>query len=211
MRTTFIVGFPGETDAEFEELADFVARRRVSKRCGVFTYSYEPETPAVKLDGHLDESVKEQRRARLMQAQQEIALTWSTLRSARRSIRDRGRPRPRVCSGHVQARGHADAPDIDCMVRVKAKGLQAGDIASVKISAADGYDLVGRTIGRGQCGTNGVTDAQSRGEHGEAMKEKTSLPRLVRTTADWNLDNLSRPLNSFADSVPSSIDSLCSL
>ncbi len=55
-------------------------------------------------------------------------------------------PDPEV-PGHVQARGHADAPEIDCVVRVKAKGLQAGDIASVKITAADGYDLVGRAVG----------------------------------------------------------------
>ena len=47
----------------------------------------------------------------------------------------------------MQARGHADAPDIDCMVRVKGKGLQAGDIVPVKITAADGYDLVGRAVG----------------------------------------------------------------
>jgi ribosomal protein S12 methylthiotransferase len=47
----------------------------------------------------------------------------------------------------MQARGHADAPDIDCMVRVKGKGLQAGDIVPVKITVADGYDLVGRAVG----------------------------------------------------------------
>src|SRR5471030_1304377 len=76
MRTTFIVGFPGETDAEFEELVGFV-RDAKFERCGVFTYSYEPGTPAVKLDGHLPEEVKQERRARLMEVQQPIALAWS--------------------------------------------------------------------------------------------------------------------------------------
>src|SRR5437016_3665662 len=69
MRTTFIVGFPGETQAEFAELVDFVQAARF-ERCGVFTYSFEPGTPAVKLDGHLDEALKQERRARLMETQQ---------------------------------------------------------------------------------------------------------------------------------------------
>ena len=64
MRTTFIVGFPGETEAEFEELAAFVQAQRF-ERAGVFTYSLEPGTPAVKLDGHLPEEVKQERRDRL--------------------------------------------------------------------------------------------------------------------------------------------------
>ena len=77
MRTTFIVGFPGETEAEFEELCDFVQDQRF-ERAGVFPYSFEPGTPAVKLDGHLPEEVKQERRDRLMEVQQEIALDWSS-------------------------------------------------------------------------------------------------------------------------------------
>src|SRR5262245_26600842 len=61
MRTTFIVGFPGETDAEFEELVTFVSSAKF-ERCGVFTYSLEPGTPAEKLPDHLPESVKQERR-----------------------------------------------------------------------------------------------------------------------------------------------------
>ena len=72
MRTTMIVGFPGETDAEFEELREFVAATRF-ERLGVFTYSLEPDTPAAKLPGHLADDVKEQRRARIMAEQQPIA------------------------------------------------------------------------------------------------------------------------------------------
>src|SRR5262249_39988150 len=57
LRTTFIVGFPGETEAEFAELTDFVRTGRF-ERCGVFPYSFEPGTPATRLDGHLPDEVK---------------------------------------------------------------------------------------------------------------------------------------------------------
>src|SRR5207248_787853 len=76
MRTTFIVGFPGETDAEFEELVEFAQTARF-ERAGVFPYSLEPGTPAVKLDGHLPEEVKQERRSRLMEAQQDVHLQWN--------------------------------------------------------------------------------------------------------------------------------------
>ena len=145
MRTTFIVGFPGETEAEFEELTAFVQARRF-ERAGVFTYSLEPGTPAVKLDGHLPEEVKQERRNRLMETQQEIALDWSRKQiGAQMEVIIDG-PDPEV-PNHVLARSQADSPDIDCLVRVKGKGLNAGDLVTVKITAADGYDLVGRAVG----------------------------------------------------------------
>lgn len=145
MRTTFIVGFPGETEAEFAELVDFV-RDAKFERCGVFTYSLEPGTPAVKLDGHLPEEIKQERRARLMETQQPIALAWSAAQVGKTLEVIVDGPDPEV-PNHVQARSHADAPDIDCLVRVKGKSLQPGDIVRVKITAADEYDLVGRTVG----------------------------------------------------------------
>ena len=145
MRTTFIVGFPGETEAEFEELVAFLREARF-ERCGVFTYSYEPGTPAVKLDGHLPEEIKEERRARLMEAQQEIALAWSAAQVGKTLEVIVDGPDPEM-PNQVQGRGHADTPDIDCIVRVKGKNLMAGDIVQVKITAADQYDLVGRAVG----------------------------------------------------------------
>ena len=145
LRTTFIVGFPGETDAEFEELVTFVKDAKF-ERCGVFTYSFEPGTPAVKLDGHLPEEIKEARRALLMETQQAIALDWSAAQVGKTLDVIVDGPDPEV-PNHVQARGHADAPEIDCMVRVKGKNLQAGDIVPVKITGADVYDLVGRAVG----------------------------------------------------------------
>jgi ribosomal protein S12 methylthiotransferase len=145
MRTTFIVGFPGETDTEFEELTEFVRAQRF-ERAGVFTYSLEPGTPAVKLDGHLPEEVKVERRNRLMETQQEIALDWSRKQIGSQMEVIIDGPDPEV-PNHVLARSQADAPDIDCLVRVKGKGLNPGDIVNVKITAADGYDLVGRAVG----------------------------------------------------------------
>src|SRR5437660_4212264 len=76
LRTTMIVGFPGETESEFNELLEFVQKARF-ERLGVFPYSFEPGTPATRLDGHLTEEVKNERRDRLMAIQQEVAFDWT--------------------------------------------------------------------------------------------------------------------------------------
>jgi ribosomal protein S12 methylthiotransferase len=147
LRTTFIVGFPGETEAEFDELVEFVRQTRF-ERVGVFPYSLEPGTPAARLDGHLPEEVKQERRDRLMEAQQEVAFAWSAGQVGKEieAIVDG----PDEAPAHVLARGHADAPDIDCVVRVKGKNLRAGDLVRVKVTGADGYDLIGRALGPGR-------------------------------------------------------------
>jgi ribosomal protein S12 methylthiotransferase len=145
MRTTFIVGFPGETEAEFEELCVF-ARTARFERAGVFPYSFEPGTPAIKLDGHLPEEVKLARRARLMETQQEAHLGWNEAQIGRVLDVIVDGPDPEV-PNHVQARGQADAPEIDALVRVKGKNLRPGDLVSVKITSVDGYDLLGRALG----------------------------------------------------------------
>jgi ribosomal protein S12 methylthiotransferase len=148
LRTTFIVGFPGESEAEFEELVAF-AQARCFERVGVFPYSLEPGTPASRLDGHLPEEIKEQRRERLMKVQQQIAFDWTRKQVGRDCEVIVDGPDPEV-PNHVVARSHADAPEIDALVRVKGKNLHAGDILPVRITAADGYDLVGRAIGQGR-------------------------------------------------------------
>ncbi len=145
MRTTFIVGFPGETETEFQELVDFAQDARF-ERAGVFTYSFEPGTPATKLDGHLPEEIKTERRDRLMQAQQGVHLAWTAAQIGKTFEVIIDGPDPEV-PNHVQARGQADAPDIDCLIRVKGKNLRPGDLVSVKITSADDYDLVGRPLG----------------------------------------------------------------
>jgi ribosomal protein S12 methylthiotransferase len=144
LRTTFIVGFPGETDGEFEELHDFVEATRF-ERVGVFPYSLEPGTPAARLDEHLAEEVKEQRRDRLMAAQQEVAFSWGRQQVGKEIEVLVDAPDPEV-PNHVLARGHADAPDIDGVVRVKGKNLRPGDLVRVKVTAADGYDLAARAL-----------------------------------------------------------------
>jgi len=148
MRTTFIVGFPGETDAEFEELVEFVKASRF-ERVGVFPYSFEPGTPATRLDGHLSEEVKQERRDRLMEAQQEVAFLWSREQVGRELDVIVDGPDPEV-PNHVLGRSYADAPDIDGLVRVKGKRLHVGDIVRVKVTGADGYDLAARALGTGR-------------------------------------------------------------
>ena len=144
LRTTFIVGFPGETDQQFDELCRFVETTRF-ERVGVFTYSFEPNTPSARLDGHLPEEVKEQRRDCLMQLQQQVAFEWSQAQIGREMEVIIDGPDDEV-PGWFQGRSHADAPDIDAIVRVKGKRLDSGDLVRTKITAADGYDLTGRAI-----------------------------------------------------------------
>jgi ribosomal protein S12 methylthiotransferase len=144
LRTTFIAGFPGETEAEVDELVDFVRSARF-ERAGVFPYSLEPGTPASRLDGHLPEEVKEDRRSRLMAAQQEVAFGWARAQVGKELEVIVDRPDPEV-PNHALGRSYADAPDIDGLVRVKGKGLHAGDLVRVKITGADGYDLAGRAL-----------------------------------------------------------------
>lgn len=146
LRTTFITGFPGETREQFEEMLDFVRRWRF-ERAGVFTYSLEPDTPAAKLDGHMDEAEKVARRDELMREQQKIAHEHSRAMVGKvlDVIVDRqSEEREDVWIG----RTYADAPDIDCVVYVTAPGSSAkqpltGKIIPVEIVASSGYDLAG--------------------------------------------------------------------
>jgi ribosomal protein S12 methylthiotransferase len=148
LRTTFIVGFPGETETEFEELVEFV-RTTPFERVGVFPYSYEPGTPATRLDGHLPEDVKQERRQRLMETQQAIAFDWGRRQVGRTLEVIVDGPDPEI-PNHMLGRSYADAPEIDGMVRVKGKGLRPGDLVRVKVTAADGYDLAARAIAPGR-------------------------------------------------------------
>jgi ribosomal protein S12 methylthiotransferase len=145
MRTTFIVGFPGETEAEYEELKQFVADQKF-ERAGVFPYSLEPGTPAEKMDGHLPEEVKQARVAGIMEVQQRIAFDFAQTQIGTEQTVLVDGPDPEFAN-HFRGRTTADSPDIDCEVRVKGKNLQAGDFVTAKITAADGYDLVGKAIG----------------------------------------------------------------
>jgi ribosomal protein S12 methylthiotransferase len=144
LRTTFIVGFPGETEADFAELCEFVRTTRF-ERAGVFPYSLEPGTPAARLPDHVPEEAKQQRRDRLMEIQQELAFAWTQGQVGKELEVIVDGPDPEV-PGHMLARGHADAPEIDCVVRLKGKGLRAGDLVRARVTGADGYDLAARAI-----------------------------------------------------------------
>jgi ribosomal protein S12 methylthiotransferase len=146
IRTTFIVGFPGETDADFAELKRFVEDFRF-ERAGVFPYSFEPTTASAKLDGHLPEAVKLARRDELMEAQQQVAFAHAAGRVGQELAVLIDGPDPDAPS-QFSGRTTADAPDIDCGIRVKGKNLKAGDFVTAKVTAADGYDLVGRAVGK---------------------------------------------------------------
>jgi ribosomal protein S12 methylthiotransferase len=145
MRTTFITGFPGETDADFDELVEFASAHKF-ERMGVFTYSLEPDTPAARLPGHLPEEVKNERRERLMAVQQEIAFAWNEAQMGRQVdvILDSAVP------GEKNAfigRSHADAPDVDGVVYVSGEKLRVGAIVPCEIVGAAEYDLVAAAVG----------------------------------------------------------------
>ncbi|MCL4169469.1 UNVERIFIED_CONTAM: hypothetical protein GTU68_040625, partial [Idotea baltica] len=133
LRTTFIVGFPGETDAQFQELKEFVVNTHF-ERMGVFTYSIEPGTPAVKLDEHLSEEVKNARLEELMEAQQEIAFAWgkSMIGYELDCIIDE----PSDQEGIWIGRSYADSPEIDGIVYIQGQNLEPGQLVPVTITDA---------------------------------------------------------------------------
>lgn len=141
LRTTFIAGFPGETEAQFEELREFVCQQRF-ERMGVFTYSREPRTPAERLGGHLPEDVMVRRREELMIAQQEIAFQWNRSQIGKRLQVIIDAPLSQ-CDDVWIGRTYADAPDVDSVVYVTGEGLSAGQIVLCEIVASRNYDLVG--------------------------------------------------------------------
>jgi ribosomal protein S12 methylthiotransferase len=145
LRTTFITGFPGETEEQFEELVEFV-RREKFERMGVFTYSYEADTPSAKIPGHHPEEVKETRRERLMAIQQENAFAWNAAQVGKRFDVLLDAPVPGEKNAWL-GRGYADAPDVDGVVFVTGKKLKVGQLVPVEIVATSDYDLVGVAVG----------------------------------------------------------------
>ena len=137
IRTTFIVGFPGETEADVDELCEFI-RETKFERLGVFRYSQEEGTRAAKLDEQVPKKIKEARWHRTMALQKEIAAEVSQRAVGRRL-------RVLVEEAGV-ARGEADAPDIDGRVYVP-RGLPLGEFAEVEITGFHDYDLLALPAG----------------------------------------------------------------
>ena len=138
IRTTFIVGFPGETDAEFDELETFVCDFGFDA-VGAFSYSHEPETPAARIPGEVDDAVKTERYNRLMQTQQEVAFAAARRRIGTRFdvIADGS-----DANGGVIARHTGQAPDVDGICRVQSEVCTPGNLLHVHCTNADDYDLV---------------------------------------------------------------------
>jgi ribosomal protein S12 methylthiotransferase len=143
MRSTFIVGFPGETQAEFDELLGFLADAGLD-RVGVFKYSQEPGTRAAPLEGQLPERVKERRYRKAMELLQGVSM--------QRNEAQVGRTLDVLIEGEVVEAGAADygaigrsyrdAPEVDGLVFVRER-VESGQIVPVRITGAMAYDLVG--------------------------------------------------------------------
>ncbi len=134
LRTTFIVGFPGETEADLDELCDFIRETRF-ERLGVFRYSREEGTKAAGLRGQVSAKEKERRWRRVMALQKRIAAETGRSRIGR-TVRV-------LVEEPGVARGEADAPDIDGRIFVP-RTLPVGRFAEVKITGCRGYDLLAR-------------------------------------------------------------------
>jgi ribosomal protein S12 methylthiotransferase len=137
LRTTFIAGFPGETEAEFEYLLDFLREAQLD-RVGCFAYSPVDGAVANALDGAVPEPVREERRARFMQVQEAISLDRlkRKIGSRQRVLVDAVTPQGAV------ARSSADAPEIDGLVYVAPDPrLKTGEFFDVRIESSDAHDL----------------------------------------------------------------------
>jgi ribosomal protein S12 methylthiotransferase len=141
LRSTFIAGFPGETEAEFEELLAFVKEAQLD-RVGCFAYSPVEGAKANDLPGALPEEVREERRLRFMEAQAEV----SRARLKRWVGREIDVLVDELQKGTAIGRSAADAPEIDGVVRVKgAKGAKPGDFIRARVTGAAEHDLVATT------------------------------------------------------------------
>lgn len=144
LRTTLITGFPGETKEQHEELMKFVDEMEFD-RLGVFTYSPEEDTPAAEMPDQIDEEVKLDRQAELMELQQEIAFD-----NAEDMV---GREVLVMIEGKVAdenayvGRTYRDAPNVDGLIFINTdEELLSGDFAKVKVTGAVDYDLIGELL-----------------------------------------------------------------
>jgi ribosomal protein S12 methylthiotransferase len=141
IRSTFVVGFPGETEADFEFLLQWLEEAQLD-RVGCFAYENVKGAAAQALPDHVDEAVKQDRRARLMSLSARISRTKLKRRVGQTMdvLVDQIRS-----DGTALARSYADAPEIDGQVQVKgARALKPGDLVKVRIERADAFDLIAR-------------------------------------------------------------------
>ena len=143
IRTTVIVGFPGETEEDLEELIEFMKEIKFD-RLGAFAYSREEDTPADRMDGHMDEEIKEERRERVMMVQQAISEEINQKREDKVfEILIEEEAEEGVYVGRTQG----DAEEIDSVVYVNSdEELEIGSFVNVYITEAMEYDLIGDVV-----------------------------------------------------------------
>lgn len=145
LRTSLIVGFPGETDAAYQELVDFVEKWKF-ERAGVFEFSAEPGTPAAAMDGQVPDEIKRRRVERICAKQERISRRFARSFIGRtvdvmldsRGVSDGGTTMRNVCVG----RTYAEAPDVDPLVYVTGRDLEVGSVVRCEIVDAQGLDLI---------------------------------------------------------------------
>ena len=144
IRTTLITGFPGETKEQHEELMEFVDEMEFD-RLGVFTYSPEDDTPAALMNDQINEEIKEERQAELMELQQEIAFDLAEDMIGKEVL---VMIEGKVADENVYVgRTYKDAPNVDGLIFVEsAEELMSGDFAKVRVTGALEYDLIGEIM-----------------------------------------------------------------
>ena len=143
IRTTFLVGFPGETNEEFEELCDFVKDMKFD-RVGVFQYSHEEDTQAFLMEDNVSPELKQARADEIMEIQQSISFTknQSKIGMTMNVLFDRKE------GEYFIGRTEYDSPEVDneVLVSTKSQYVRLGDFAKVKINTSDEYDLYGEVV-----------------------------------------------------------------
>jgi len=158
IRTTMLVGHPGETEEDFQELCDFVEEMEF-ERLGVFQYSHEEDTSAHLMEDDVPAEVKEERASRLMDIQREISLrkNEALVGKTLKVLFDRRE------AGYFIGRTEFDSPEVDNEVHVAiAEGLEVGMFANVHITEATEYDLIGEVAGAEHASTTDVPVREER-------------------------------------------------
>jgi ribosomal protein S12 methylthiotransferase len=163
VRTTFIVGFPGEREEDFEELLGFV-RAVEFDNVGVFTYSDEEHSAACELDEKVDPATAKRRERRLMKEQSRISMRKNRARVGQR-IRVLLEGRSKQSDLLLEGRSESQAPEIDGSVLIndmpEGSELRPGDFVTVEITEAMQYDLVGRIVQETGVGGQGIRKSES--------------------------------------------------
>jgi ribosomal protein S12 methylthiotransferase len=147
LRTTFMVGFPGETDEDFQELLDFVREVRF-ERLGAFRYSSEEDTRAYDFEEEVPEEVREERYHALMELQREIAFEVAAERIGERKEVLVEEEQDEGPENQAIGRSHAEAPDVDPIIFIEDAGdLRRGDMVEVEITDSFEYDCIARPTG----------------------------------------------------------------